>query len=851
MSRLSDRKTSRASTSSQHTDVDGIQNNKTAETEDHLNSLVISRAAATYFDRFSIDELQELLIHTNFDWLLSIDDSKSTHHLPIDSLQRYSALETCSEVVVLIPLEDELETVELREVHQIIRDLVVGMYIFNTTPSLNLHVNHDLSCWCKMPPAYHDTRLGQLMIEVDYTIKSLWHGVYFAREKRSKMAERWKQGVNFNPMTGESETKRNMLHLWQEAGQTDMCGELGFDDCYDGLNKSIEEIDLNGDLRALLSKHINDLNMCLTFSMCKVDFRHNVFMASSQYLVNDGLVSSNLSIDTYEQLQRILVLHKQFITDNLKYKDNLKHQILMLHLVNFLIPLLTALKKVNRIPNTQTLLPPYSYEESKTDRELPPIVIDDYLACKNFKASPHYQSLHGGVRFNRQTPVLREFRQDDAFDDMLRCVMQAHNKLTNLSHRFDSYPVKTVKYAGKRFLGFVIELQPYFPISPKTPPWLHAYLKEFERLNLKKLPMTDAQINDQLRKRVGYAKMGQIKQKNLLLQTAAEQGLLALSYTLSRKIQSTKLNAINSDGLALVHYAAIYNHPQIISQLVTLGCDVNIRKSNQVLPLGVTPVILASKCGSLDSLVCLVFYRASLRLFDSLGYNAVHYAATFNNLECLKFLLQQEPLLIEAETRDSLYRSPLLLAAISGSFDCVKYLLKHRANRQKRDYNDCGVIQLSALHSHTIILEFLLEKKFNHLDVLPALIQMLQTDDSNYKQKSARCLQTLTLPSKGNWRQVLEAGGIPVLVDNLAGDDDVVTALAASVLCNIGEHAEVRAELGAVGAVEKLMQLLQSPHSLIHSRAAVVVADLACVNEFQVKIAEEGMGRALWVSNMI
>ena len=55
--------------------------------------------------------------------------------------------------------------------HQIIRELVVGIYACNQMPSITLDANFDQSTACNIPAAYIDTHVGQLLINLDYMIK--------------------------------------------------------------------------------------------------------------------------------------------------------------------------------------------------------------------------------------------------------------------------------------------------------------------------------------------------------------------------------------------------------------------------------------------------------------------------------------------------------------------------------------------------------------------------------------------------------------------------------------------------------------------------------------------------------
>ena len=59
--------------------------------------------------------------------------------------------------------------------------------------------------------------MGQLMIDLDYTMKALWHGAYFPRDKRLKFSERWRGNLDVNS-SGKPETKKDLLNEFISSG---------------------------------------------------------------------------------------------------------------------------------------------------------------------------------------------------------------------------------------------------------------------------------------------------------------------------------------------------------------------------------------------------------------------------------------------------------------------------------------------------------------------------------------------------------------------------------------------------------------------------------------------------------
>jgi len=109
------------------------------------------------------------------------------------------------------------------QVHQLVRELSYGIYAFNQLPSISLEVNEDMTSTCQLPPVYHDTRVGRLLTDVDATLKCLWHGVCFPRDKRLKFAERWRgvvqaSGGNINALSADKESRNQLLAEFISAG---------------------------------------------------------------------------------------------------------------------------------------------------------------------------------------------------------------------------------------------------------------------------------------------------------------------------------------------------------------------------------------------------------------------------------------------------------------------------------------------------------------------------------------------------------------------------------------------------------------------------------------------------------
>ena len=69
---------------------------------EHANSAAASRAAATYFDKYDRDDLQEALSLTSLDWLLSVDDTKIQVDPPIGLISNLKHVNDLDNVYILL-----------------------------------------------------------------------------------------------------------------------------------------------------------------------------------------------------------------------------------------------------------------------------------------------------------------------------------------------------------------------------------------------------------------------------------------------------------------------------------------------------------------------------------------------------------------------------------------------------------------------------------------------------------------------------------------------------------------------------------------------------------------------------
>ncbi|EGW13376.1 Ankyrin and armadillo repeat-containing protein [Cricetulus griseus] len=183
--------------------------------ETYLENLAVQRNASAFFEKYDRSEVQELLTTTVVSWLSSKDDVRSQLDIPSGLMSQINNV-GFSNAILLTPV-DPTAHLDYREVHQILRELAVGIYCLNQIPSISLEANYDQSSSCQLPPAYYDTRIGQILIHIDYMLKALWHGIYMPKEKRTRFSELWRTIMDID-QDGKPQTSKDIFSEFSSAG---------------------------------------------------------------------------------------------------------------------------------------------------------------------------------------------------------------------------------------------------------------------------------------------------------------------------------------------------------------------------------------------------------------------------------------------------------------------------------------------------------------------------------------------------------------------------------------------------------------------------------------------------------
>ncbi|XP_077970650.1 ankyrin and armadillo repeat-containing protein-like isoform X1 [Styela clava] len=879
------RSSTRPATAS-HTARSSLTRASFAESTDETT---LHRNAVAFFDTYHKDDLKEVIAQTTASWLLSSDFRVNT--LPLNGMMSSLKLSQDPHVTILLPKKKNIPSFEYREIHQIIRDLTVGIFALNQMPSLSFEPNFDSSTSCQLPLAYKNTTVGQILISLDYKMKSLWHGATVPDKKRSTLAERWRSFVDMDKATGQV-NKKNAFQEFTVAGQY----YLNEDEKYAGIYKELNEVDPN----EFVAKRENEFfNSYSEFFRCMMNFHidsvqaaseSNVLTFQSNFDIESQILAPEEKIEfsSQQRIRRRLRLQMEVIRKSLELDPDTCRLIELVKLISFLSPLLAAMRKrMMRIPDVDSMLSRVSSEAIQTDNQIPPFAFGDDKGrpCLTF-SGPGVTHTHGGISFDVETTEIEKFANEELCDEIQNQAAEHLRHIFEEEPKRQQYIVPTTNLDDKEYFMLHIPLTTYYSASPPQPGWLHSMYKELAVLRPKRLPMSDLQILELFKQIFGFKKAFANKGVEAGLKMCSCRGLIAPFIALMRKVNTNALFSPDLQGMTLVHYAAMYNHPEILSLLLNQRLSVNVRRTavrvksdkrmssvgNKTEELdertGLSPLHYAARSGSTESCTLLLACKANAILSDEHGWSAVHHAAHCGHVSVLRVLLRKKQRLLELPATGGDCSTPFLLAASGGSVNCVDFLLKMGAKHDITDSTGNTAVHRATLNFHTPVLEYFIRRlnqnpPVKSLPVWDIVVGMLKSSSVKRQDAALRCLEMLLHRTPAYWSDLLSAGAVLPLVSLLNSDKKIkasdnlstshcdsvvpIRSLACSVICLMSENDKVRREVTSAGAITTLIELLspngESAASVIcelQSRSSVVLSDLACVDDNAAKIAKHG-----------
>ncbi len=354
--------------------------------------------------------------------------------------------------------------------------------------------------------------------------------------------------------------------------------------------------------------------------------------------------------------------------------------------------------------------------------------------------------------------------------------------------------------------------------------------------------ITEARVQDNLRKLIGPRQIAAVKNVNTLLQLSVERGMLLGVTVLLKRCTQTRLNKTDEAGMSLLHYAAVNGRGDIISALILSGCQVEqVVGEPCAYPKATQAIHLASQSGGLAAVCCLQHYGAELGARDDKGWSAIHFAAFHNYQAIVSHLISADTAFLELPTSNREQSTPLILAAQNGCFDSFKRLIDLGAALDVTNASSLTAVHLIVLQHQFQLLQYLVQLKAKNIHSLiwKVFAEMLDSDSLEHARAAARILDALTRKVSEQAHPVIEYKIIPLLVKLLKKDDNL-PLMAIQVLSNFSNLTIVKSTLLEADAIPCIVKLLSSSSERSQSCSCIVLSDLGVTADNRAAIAKAG-----------
>uniref|UniRef100_A0A0L8GFV9 Uncharacterized protein n=2 Tax=Octopus bimaculoides TaxID=37653 RepID=A0A0L8GFV9_OCTBM len=344
-----------------------------------------------------------------------------------------------------------------------------------------------------------------------------------------------------------------------------------------------------------------------------------------------------------------------------------------------------------------------------------------------------------------------------------------------------------------------------------------------------------------------------------------------------------QLNAIDNNGWTPIHCAAFYNQASILE--VFLRQDKEFTEIQTQDNLKSTPLLLAATSGCLPTITTLLGYNADVTGCNLRGHNVIHTAVIHGHTRIVQYFIQLDMKLLPVWNIlvDMLKFEDIL--AQESAVRCMEELILTNSECWINIYNSDGVTALANLFDSTskgvvaltssvlcnmtenvevqklltdmnlgpslvhlllspvgdiqarisIIISDLAsniesnQKIFARQGVIPALIQLLDSDMEDVLLNAINAIRVMCLSSPSNQTEVTKCNGVEPLVDLLSinSDNNFLESAAAATLAAITlGHFENQNFIVAAGAAEPLVNLTRSRNVMLQVKGARAIEAL-------------------------
>ena len=328
---------------------------------------------------------------------------------------------------------------------------------------------------------FQDTRVGQLLLATSYALPCFLRGTHLTTDKRDKVVEYWHEAARTLP-PGELPSKEKLADLFKLSGMQLLAEDEDLAAFYrhDVLDEkaalvghigdAVSAVDATEDFcmqreREALLKYSDHTSIQIVLEPLPLLCHRGLLIpkARSDILSYARLPASGIDRKESRHLQAGLQRQRDFCRKLLQAKKGFAHKLRLLRFVTSIAVWLTSLKKLFKVPDITSFLPPFPSEQLATSRELPPIFIHKPPQCYPTTAGRTVTCIRaGGAVLVKTTQSVKEAGtvMAAAYDYLLEIARECRTE--------ELFASSITPLAGQQYYVMGIVLESFYPNSPKV-----------------------------------------------------------------------------------------------------------------------------------------------------------------------------------------------------------------------------------------------------------------------------------------------------------------------------------------------------------------------------------------------
>jgi len=186
-----------------------------------------------------------------------------------------------------------------------------------------------------------------------------------------------------------------------------------------------------------------------------------------------------------------------------------------------------------------------------------------------------------------------------------------------------------------------------------------------------------------------------------------------------------KLNAFESGGASLIHWAAVANQPEFLNILLDKKIFDNITLRDTS---GATPLHWAAGEGKANAMTVLIKRGIDIERKDDIGETALHWAALNGHIQAIELLLSK---LANINSISDQGYAPIHNAVLNSHLACISCLIKHGCEINIKDKHGKTARDLAVDKKQFKVADYFNEEKretYEKMDGLETSNQLLRTE---------------------------------------------------------------------------------------------------------------------------